>query len=78
MPSRKTFTEDELAQLAKEYREASGLTRTEASRRIGVSLPSIFNAEERPELSLAKLRIRMIEVFGNRRVVGPRYWLEKP
>ena len=43
----------------------------------GVAPPNIFNAEERPEMSLTKLRIRIIESCSPFKVVGPVYYLEK-
>ncbi len=71
-----TFQEVDLAALAKKYREATGKTRAEAARELGVSRPSLAIAETDPTASLTKLRIRMIEAYSPHKVVGPRYWLE--
>lgn len=72
----KPCTETELAHLAKKFREASGNSRAEAARELGVSHTALTNAEEDPERSLTKLRIRIIEAYSPHKVVGPRYWLE--
>jgi hypothetical protein len=44
---------------------------------MGVAQTSIFNAEESPDQSLVKLRIRMIEAYSKFKVRGPVYLLEK-
>ena len=72
-----TIAERELASLAKKFREAAGKSKTEAARELGVSAPSVFNAEERPELSLTSLRIRLIERYSLYRVLGPVYLLKR-
>jgi hypothetical protein len=41
-----------------------------------VSQTSIFNAEETPDQSLVKLRMRMIEAYSKFKVRGPVYLLE--
>ncbi len=69
--------EKELTAMAKQFREASGKSKVEAARQLRVSAPSVFNAEERPELSLTGLRIRMIEAYSPFKVVGPVFHLEK-
>ena len=73
----KTFDESELAALAKKSREESGKTRSEAARDLKVSRVTVFNAEERPELSLFKVRKRIIETYSGWKLVGPEYRLEK-
>ena len=70
-------TEIELAALAKKYREASGKNRSEAARELGVARPTLIDAEDKPDASLTKLRIRIIEMYSSFRVIGPRFWLEK-
>lgn len=77
MRSKQSLTEPGLAALAKHLREAAGKTKAEVAREIGVAPPSVFNAEECPELSLTKLRIRIIEKYSAYRVVGPVFLLEK-
>ena len=73
----KRYTEAELGALAKKFRIAAGKNRAEAARELGVSRPSIFEAEESPEASLSRLRIRIIEKYSGMKVVGPEYRLEK-
>lgn len=70
-------TETELAGLAKRSREKAGKSKAEVARELAVSEPSVFNAEEKPEMSLTKLRIRMIEAYSPHKVTGPVYLLEK-
>jgi len=47
------------------------------ARELGVAQPAVFNAEEKPRMSLHKLRIRMIETYSKYKVVGPVYYLER-
>ena len=76
--SKKIFlTTLDLAAKAKEAREASGKRKAQVARELGVSFASIFNAEEKPELPLHKIRIRMIETYSKYKVVGPVYYLER-
>ena len=72
-----TVEEKELAALAKQFREACGESKAEVARKLHVSAPSVFNAEERPELSLTGLRIRMIEAYSPFKVVGPVFHLKR-
>ena len=69
--------ERKLAALAQRFRKAAGKTRAEAARDMRVSQVSIFHAEESPEQSLAKLRVRMIEEYSPFRVVCPVYLLKR-
>jgi hypothetical protein len=71
------LSEKELAALAKKYREAAGKSRADAARDMGVKHPSIFHAEESPEKSYLKLRLRMIEEYSPFTVIGPVYLLQK-
>lgn len=77
MKFKKAFTEKELAALAKTFREKAGKSKVEVARALAVSEPSLFNAEERPDLSLTRLRIRMIELLSPYKLTGPVYLLEK-
>ncbi|MDB6124319.1 MAG: hypothetical protein JWQ71_3312 [Pedosphaera sp.] len=77
MAKRKHFPESELAALAKEFRLKAGKTKDEAAVELGVGRPSVQLAEENPEQSLTKLRIRLIENYSPYKVVGPVYLLEK-
>jgi hypothetical protein len=71
------FSEQELAALAKKSRQAAGKRKAQVARELDVSTPSVYNAEERPEMSLHKLRIRMIEAYSGYKVVGPVYYLRR-
>lgn len=73
----KMLREADLAALAKQFREAAGKTRADAARDMGIKHPSIFHAEESPEQSFTKLRIRMIETYSPHKVVGPVFLLKK-
>ena len=77
MAKKTFFTESDLAALAKSLREAMGKRKIGVARELGVSAPAVFNAEERPELPLHKLRIRMIETYSKYKVVGPVYYLKR-
>lgn len=77
MANRKMITEHELAALAKQWRMKSGLSKAEMAKKLGVSRPSMQQAEENPEQHLTKLRIRIIEACSPYRVRGPAFWLER-
>lgn len=64
MPTTKWLAEDDLAAIARRFREEAGKSRAQAARDMGVSQTSIFHAEESPEQSLRKLRTRMIEAYS--------------
>jgi len=74
--TKKTFlTEKDLAALARQVRQQAKRTRRQASRELRVSYTSIFNAEETPSQSLAKLRARMIAKYSSFTVTGPGFLL---
>lgn len=77
MKEKPFVNETELAALAKKFREDSGKSRADAARDMGVKHPSIFHAEESPEKSYLRLRLRMIEAYSSYKVIGPVYLLEK-
>jgi hypothetical protein len=77
MPNKELLKEKDLVALTKRLREESGKTRAQAGRELKVSHVSIHRAEENPEISLLKLRMRMIEKYSTFKVVGPLYLLEK-
>ena len=77
MPKRPLFTENDLATLARQFREEAGKSRAEAGRELAVSHVSIHRAEEDPAQSLIKLRTRMIEAYSPYKVVGPVFYLER-
>ena len=76
MPVKSTMNENDLAVMAKKFRQQAHATRAQAARDMKVSQTSIFNAEESPEQGLTKLRIRMIEAYSKFKVRGPVYLLE--
>ncbi len=77
MAQNKFLAESELATLAKQMRLKTGKRKVEVARELGVKPSSVQLAEENPEQSLAKLRIRMIEKYSPYRVMGPVYLLKK-
>ena len=77
MRTNQTFPEAQLAALAKQFREAAGKSKADVARELDVAAPSIFNAEERPDVSLTKLRIRMIEAYSQFKVTGPVFQMIK-
>lgn len=77
MPAKQTFREHELAAVAKRFRVQSKLSKSEIARRLGVTKGAIHQAEELPEVSLTKVRVRMIELLAPFRVVGPVFLLER-
>jgi DNA-binding XRE family transcriptional regulator len=74
---KESLTEMNLARIAKRFREQAGKSRAQAAREMKVAQASIFRAEENPQESLLKLRIRMIEAYSPYRVTGPVFFLEK-
>ena len=67
--------EDELAALAREARQAAGVTQTAAARQLGVTQSTLSAAELRPERNLTQLRRRVIAEFtGGYETTGP-YWI---
>jgi hypothetical protein len=74
---KESLKEKDLARIARRFREQAGKSRAEAAREMKVAQVSIFRAEENPEESLLKLRMRMIEAYSPYRVTGPVFFLEK-
>jgi DNA-binding XRE family transcriptional regulator len=77
METNQPYQETQLAGLAKKFRQAAGKSKVDAARELGVAAPTIFSAEERPEMSLTKLRRRMIEAYSPFKLVGPVFYLEQ-
>ena len=77
MPKKKTYSESELAALAKQFRKKTGKRKADMARELGVTNPSMQDAEEHPDRPMTKLRIRIIEACSPYKVVGPVYFLEK-
>jgi len=75
--SKRSYSESELATLAKQLRIKSGKSKADISRELGVARSSVQLAEENPEQSLTKLRVRIIEACSSFRVAGPAFWLER-
>lgn len=73
MQRQQVVTERSLAKLARELRQKAGKTKAQAGRELGVSRPAMQDAEERPERSMTKLRIRIIEKYSPFKVTGPFY-----
>ncbi len=69
-------SENELARLAKRFRKKAGKSRAAAAREMGVAQTSIFQAEEKPQQALVKLRMRMIAAYSPFKVKGPVFYLE--
>jgi DNA-binding XRE family transcriptional regulator len=70
-------TEGDLAALAKKFRIAAKKNRSEAARELGVARPSLIHAEDIPEKSFTKLRIRIIERYSRYQITGPLFLLKK-
>lgn len=77
MLKEQSVSEKDLVRLARRFRKQAGRTRAQAAREMDVSQTSIFQAEEKPEQGLLKLRLRMIEAYSPFKVVGPVFYLEK-
>ena len=76
MLKEQSVSEKDLARLARRFRKQAGKTRAQAAREMDVSQTSIFQAEEKPEQGLLKLRLRMIEAYSPFTVTGPVYFLK--
>lgn len=77
MPKKKFYSESELAGLAKEFRLKAGKSKETAAIELKVGRPSVQLAEENPEQSLTKLRVRMIEKYSDYKIVGPIFEMKK-
>ena len=75
-PNLKRLSEKDLGALAKNLRLAAGESRAQAARALKVSQTSIHHAEESPQLSLFKLRKRLIEKYAGAQLQGPFFALE--
>ncbi len=70
------INEVDLAALAKNLREERGLTQEKAADLLGVSQPTLSQAENNADKNLTKLRIKMIREFGGIKIDGPFYKLD--
>jgi len=75
MPKKRIYSERDLAALAKRFRLESGMGKAQIARMLRVSRPSVQQAEESPEQSLTKLRVRIIEACSPFKVSGPTFSL---
>ena len=74
---RKEFVKEaDLAKLAKAARKRARLTKAEVARQLRVTRGTIHQAEEYADMSLTKLRIKMIEKYTPDRISGPLYQIE--
>jgi hypothetical protein len=71
------YFENELAALAKSVREKSGKKKAEVARELKLGKPTIQHAEEYPELSLTKVRRRIVETYSDYEVLGPVFLLKR-
>jgi len=74
---KKMFSERELADLAKHFREKSGKRKVDLARELKVGAPTVQQAEEYPEMSLTKVRKRIIEACSPYELVGPVFILKR-
>ena len=77
MKNGERLDEEQIATLAKKFRQAAGKSQLDAAHELRVSKPAISQAENQPEKSFFKLRKRMIEKYSPFKVIGPGYWLER-
>lgn len=76
MQHKQLVSEKELTKLAKAARKRARLSKAEAARQLGVTRGTIHQAEEYADMSLTKLRIKMIEKFSSAKVSGPLYQIK--
>ena len=74
--SKQLVGERELAALAKSARKQAQLSKAEVARQLGVTRGTVHQAEEYPEMSLTKLRIRIIEKCSPSKISGPLYQID--
>ena len=77
MPKKELVTEADLAALAKELRMKSGKTKADIARELGASRPAVQQAENNPEQSLTKLRVRIIEACSPYTIEGPLFRIRR-
>ena len=77
MAKKRFYDESELAALAKHFRQKSGKRKVDMARELRVGKTTIQQAEEYPQLSLTKVRKRIIKACSVYTLVGPVYLLKK-
>jgi DNA-binding XRE family transcriptional regulator len=73
---KKLVKEKELAKLAKAARKQAHISKAEVARQLGVTRGTIHQAEEYADMSLTKLRIKIIEKCSTAKISGPLYQVE--
>jgi DNA-binding XRE family transcriptional regulator len=76
MQQKEFVKEADLAKLAKAARKRARLTKAEVARQLRVTRGTIHQAEEYAEMSLTKLRIKMIEKCSSAKISGPFYQIK--
>lgn len=76
MQQKKLVKEKELAKLAKAARKQAHISKAEVARQLGVTRGTIHQAEEYADMSLTKLRIKIIEKCSTAKISGPLYQVE--
>jgi hypothetical protein len=77
MQTKWMITEERLGEIAKASRLGAKKSKATAGRELNVSRMTIHQAEECPEVSLTKLRRRIIDRYSGFNVVGPFFMLER-
>ena len=73
MQQKKLVKESGLAKLAKAARKQAQMSKAEVARQLNVTRGTIHQAEEYADMSLTKLRIKIIEKCSTAKVSGPLY-----
>ncbi|MEI7730518.1 MAG: hypothetical protein WCO56_13155 [Verrucomicrobiota bacterium] len=76
MQQKRLVGEGELASLAKAARQHAHLSKAEIARQLNVTRGTIHQAEEYADMSLTKLRIKIIEKCSSSKISGPLYQIE--
>ncbi len=63
--------------LARIIRIKAGLSQSEAAKLIGSSQPNVSAAEKGKNSRYASVAINIIEIIGDKKVIGPFYRIEK-
>jgi DNA-binding XRE family transcriptional regulator len=74
---KKLVKEKELAKLAKAARKEVHLSKAEVARQLNVTRGTIHQAEEYADMSLTKLRIKIIEKCSPAKISGPLYQIKR-
>lgn len=77
-PNESMLAKTELSEVAREARQAAGLTQTQAAERLGVNQATVSRAENDTSGSLVKLQCRLIREIGGWECDGPRWIVRRP